>query len=91
MITFIANTFLIIGSLLCLISAIGLMRYSDFMSKLHASSKASSLGIIFFVIGLILIKAQSDFTLKGLLIILFIFFTTPISSYIMGKVFLNKE
>ena len=60
------------------------------MSKLHAASKASRLGVIFFVISLILITAQADYSLKGLLIILFIFFTTPLYSYIMANIYLKK-
>lgn len=86
----IGNVFLILGSLLCLISAIGLLRYSDFMRKLHAASKASSLGVIFFTLGLMLVKYEAAYTVKGGLIILFIFITTPISSYVMAKTYLRK-
>ena len=43
---------LLLGALLCLAGAIGLMRFPDTLSRLHAATKPQTLGLILVLTGL---------------------------------------
>lgn len=85
MIDVISMFLLVVGCLFFLISAIGVIKFPDSFSRMHAASKASSLGM-----GLILLSAVLHFeswsaTLKAGFAILFIFLTTPVAAHILGR------
>lgn len=46
--------FIIIGALLTVISAIGLIRLPDVYTRAHAASKSSTLGVMFMMFGVFL-------------------------------------
>ena len=78
---------MVLGALFALIGAIGLVKLSDFLKRLHGPTKASTLGV-----GCVLIAsicyfsfAQSSPSLHELLITLFIFLTAPISAHLLVK------
>ena len=76
---------LISGGFFVLVSTIGMLRFPDFFTRLHAASLADTLGCLLIVSGLIL---QAGFTLvsvKLALIIVFIFFTSPAASHALAK------
>lgn len=79
--------FLLIGGLFLLVGSIGLFRLPDFYMRLHAPTKASTLGI-----GSILIASIIFYTINGdglrikeFLITLFIFLTAPITAHMLSK------
>jgi len=85
--------FLISGGLFLLVGSIGLFRLPDFFMRLHAPTKASTLGI-----GSILMASIIFFSFKGdgisikeLLIILFMFLTAPISAHMLSKAALHVK
>lgn len=83
---FLISFCLVVGALITLIGAIGMARLPDFFTRLHAASKASTLGV-----GAILLAALihsyviGAFSPKLLLIALFIFLTTPVSGHLLSR------
>jgi len=84
---------LIVGGLFALVGAIGLIRLRDFYMRLHAPTKASTLGL-----GGVLIGSMMYYGLVGgrvviheLLVTLFVFMTAPISAHLMVRAFLSRE
>lgn len=73
-----------LGSLLILLGAIGLNRFPDIYMRMHAATKAPSLGISLMLIAFILYFGTYAIALKAVMIILFIFITTPIASHAIG-------
>lgn len=78
---------IVIGAGFILISAIGLMRLPDFFTRLHAPTKASTLGV-----GCLLLASLLHFSshpaglnLHELLILIFLFLTAPISAQLLAK------
>ena len=77
---------LVIGGLFVLIGAIGMVRFPDFYMRLHAPTKATTLGV-----GGILVASVVDTWLQGqlviseVLIVLFVFITAPVSANLMAK------
>ena len=75
---------LTLGSLLMLIAAIGLIRLPDIFMRMHAATKAPSLGVTLMLIAFALYFADTATSIKAVAIILFIFTTTPIASHAIG-------
>ena len=81
---------LVLGGSFCLVGAIGLVRLRDFYMRLHAPTKASTLGVG----GLLLASmawhaAAGDWALRELLITLFLFVTAPVSASLMAQAALH--
>jgi multicomponent K+:H+ antiporter subunit G len=77
---------LVIGAFFMLVGAIGLVRLGDFFMRLHAPTKATTLGV-----GSVLIASMVHGWLTGragvpeMLITLFLFITAPVSAQLMAK------
>ncbi|MBA2410460.1 MAG: Na+/H+ antiporter subunit G [Gammaproteobacteria bacterium] len=82
---------LLFGASLSLIGSIGLVRLPDFYSRLHGPAKTATLGV-----GSVLLASILYFSARGpsislheLLILLFLFITTPVSTHLMAKAALH--
>lgn len=67
----------LLGSLFCLIGALGIIKMPSFITRVHAASLIDSLGAILIISGLII---QAGFTLtavKLIMILLFLLITGP--------------
>lgn len=78
--------FLIIGSLFIFVAALGLVRFPDLYTRMHAAAKSTSLGIGFMLIGTIFHFVSLLVFLKAIAVILFIFLTMPIASHMISRV-----
>lgn len=78
---------LAVGALFLLVGSIGLLRLSDFLRRLHGPTKASTLGVGGVLLASIIHHAWiSDiFSLREVLISLFLFLTAPISAHVLAK------
>ena len=76
---------IIFGLFFMFVGSIGLVRLPDFFTRLHATSKTDTLGIGLIFVGLMFFAGLSQASLKLLLIIIFIFFTSPASSHALAK------
>ncbi len=75
---------LMLGSLFMLLAAIGLNRFPDFFMRMHAATKAPSLGATLMLLAFTLYFGDTATAIKAIVIILFIFITTPIASHAIG-------
>ncbi|MEM8870724.1 MAG: Na+/H+ antiporter subunit G [Pseudomonadota bacterium] len=81
--------FLLIGGIFTLVGSVGLIKLRDPMSRLHAPTKASTLGVgALLVASVINAFAYQTGSLHELLVIAFIFFTGPITGNFIAKVHL---
>lgn len=89
--SFVISVLLFFSSLLMLSSAIGLWRFGDTMSRLHATGKIGSLAVI-LVLGINLISDISTYhVIKHLLLAMLIYFTTAHSTYVISNSFLKSK
>ncbi|TFY96845.1 Na+/H+ antiporter subunit G [Ramlibacter rhizophilus] len=81
---------LVVGGAFSLIGAIGFLRFPDFYMRLHAPTKASTLGV-----GGLLLASMAwhgglgEFALRELLITLFVFVTAPVSANLLAQAALH--
>ncbi len=94
MITFIQvalSLLLLFGCFFILVGALGLVKLDTFFKRLHAPTKASTLGVGCVLLGSVLyhIFLGEDPQPRELLITVFLFITAPISAHMMAKAALS--
>ena len=94
MITFIQivlSILLLFGCFFILVGALGLVKLSTFFKRLHAPTKASTLGVGCVLVGSVCyhIFLGQDPQPRELLITVFLFITAPISAHLMAKAALS--
>lgn len=82
---------LLVGGFFTLVGGIGLVRLPDFFMRLHAPTKATTLGVGGVLLASVVYTAATDFTLRELLIALFLFITAPVSAYLMAQAGLRHK
>lgn len=83
---------LLVGMIFTLVAAIGLLKLDNSMSRLHAPTKAGTVGIGAFLLGSILNSFLiGQGSMHELLIMGFLFVTAPISANFMAKVNIHKK
>ena len=80
---------ILVGALLCLSAAIGLLRFRDVPSRLHAATKPQVLGLLLICLAIALSQRSVGGILLGLVlvapIVLMQFATAPLSAHIVGR------
>ncbi|MGP4107192.1 monovalent cation/H(+) antiporter subunit G [Virgibacillus sp. L01] len=79
--------FLLSGTFFILSSSIGIVRFPDVYTRLHAATKASTLGIAGILIGAFLFLYVSHSIVSGklLLAIVFTLLTAPVSGHMISR------
>jgi multicomponent Na+:H+ antiporter subunit G len=76
---------LIIGGLLVsLLAAFGLFKFRFALNRMHAAAMCDTLAILLVLLGLIVINGASFLTLKLGLIIVLLWFASPVSSHLLA-------
>jgi len=76
---------LIAGSLLGLVGAIGVLRFPDFYTRLHAAGITDTLCTALFLGGLMIQFGMTLASMKLLLIFVFMLFTCPTATHALSK------
>lgn len=74
-----------IGATFALIAAIGLLRLPDVLSRLHAATKATTLGTVGLLSGTALLVPAADVAVKVAVAIVFQILTAPIAAHVIGR------
>ncbi|MCP3429411.1 Na+/H+ antiporter subunit G [Opacimonas viscosa] len=84
----IISVLLIIGGLFILIGSLGLLRLPDFYTRLHAPTKATTLGLgsVLLASMVFTYKIEGYISVNELLITLFLVITAPVVAHILAKV-----
>ena len=78
------------GLLLCglgtfIIEIIGVFRFRYVLNRMHAAAIGDTLGIGFALLGLIVMNGLTFTSLKLLLVIVFLWFSSPVSSHLIAR------
>ena len=83
---------LLIGSGFIVVGSVGLLKFNDPMTRLHAPTKVGTLGIGMLLLASMLnAVAQGDPSIHELLIMAFLFVTAPISANFIAKVSIHRS
>jgi len=82
---------LLLGSFLCLSGGVGIMRFPDFYTRMHAVGVTDTLGAGMILIGLMLQTSAGLVVLKLLLILVMTVFISPVASHALAKAALRND
>ena len=82
---YLAAALILAGSAFALTAAIGLVRLPDLYTRMHAASKAGTLGSCAVLLALAVHADDPAITLRALAGIVFFLLTVPISSHLLAK------
>ncbi|MFT5895043.1 MAG: multicomponent Na+:H+ antiporter subunit G [bacterium] len=81
----IVSVLIVLGGGFAAIAGLGLLRLPDVLIRMHASTKAGTLGVGLVVLGVSVHFASSLVITKALLIIAFLFLTAPVGAHLVGR------
>ncbi len=73
------------GSGFLIIGAVGIIRFPDFWSRLHAAAVVDSAGMALLLLGMILQGGFTSASIKLVLIIVFLFITGPTATHAVAN------
>jgi multicomponent Na+:H+ antiporter subunit G len=83
--TIITGVFLGIGCFFIIVTAIGIVRFPDFYSRLHPAGKTDTVGQGFVLIGLMIYEGFSLVSIKLIIIVVFIFIASPTATHAIAQ------
>lgn len=80
-----AAVLLLGGSVLAVLAGVGLQRFPDVFARIHAATKATTLGLVLIVAGAALSIGDPGDAAKLALVAVLQFVTAPVSAHMVGR------
>jgi multicomponent Na+:H+ antiporter subunit G len=77
--------FLLTGVFFTLVAAIGIVRLPDLLMRMHASTKAGTLGVGLIMVAAAVYFGELGITAKALVAIFFILLTAPVGAHVIAR------
>ncbi|MBM9464747.1 monovalent cation/H(+) antiporter subunit G [Aeromicrobium sp. YIM 150415] len=85
MIDYIAGALLILGASFALVAGIGILRFPELLTRMHAATKPQTLGLLLILAGLAL-RAQDLGDITVIVVVaIFQMLTAPVSAHMVGR------
>ncbi len=81
----VGGALLICGLLIFLIELYGIFHLDYVLNRMHAAAMGDTLGISFSLVGLMILSGFNFTTLKMALIVVFLWFASPVSSHLLAR------
>lgn len=82
--------FLGLGSILMIIGGVGVLRLPDFFSRMHGAGLTDTMGAGLILIGLMFESGLSAPTVRLGMILLFLWYTSPVGGHALAKAALSS-
>ena len=74
-----------VGALLVLLASVGLLRLPDLLTRMHASSKAATLGVVCVFLAIAIRADDVSVIVRAVLICGFLFATAPVAAHAIAR------
>lgn len=74
-----------LGTLFVFIAGLGVLRLPDVYMRLHASTKAGTLGVALNAAGLVVFDPNLGIFTRALALVLFLLLTAPVAAHMIGR------
>lgn len=81
----IISALIIIGAIFCLIGALGALRFQDVYVRMHAASKAGTLGAGLLLLAVAIASAELGLITRSIAGVSFLVLTTPVSAHLLAR------
>jgi len=81
----IAAVLILLGCLFCLVAAVGMLRLPDTLIRMHAATKAGTLGAGMVLASVAVWYGEMGVVLKAVLALIFLFLTAPVAAHLIGR------
>ena len=85
MVDYLTGLLMILGSTFCLLAAVGLVRLPDALTRMHAATKAGTLGTGLLIIAETLFYRQLGISLRAATVIALVLLTAPVAAHLIGR------
>lgn len=75
----------LVGAVLCVAASIGLLRFPDLLSRMHASTKPQVLGVLLVVLAVALTMRSVPVLAMAALVAVFQLLTAPVASQMLSR------
>jgi multicomponent Na+:H+ antiporter subunit G len=86
-----SGLFLLVGSFLCVSGGVGVLRFPDFYTRMHAVGVTDTLATAMILIGLMLQMPEGIVVLKLIVILLMTLFISPTASHALANAAMNNN
>ena len=84
-------TLILLGAVLALTAAIGIVRFPDTLSRMHAATKPQVVGLVLALVGAVIRLRTSVDIWMLLLVGLFTILTAPVIAHMVGRVAYREQ
>jgi multicomponent Na+:H+ antiporter subunit G len=81
----VAIVLILAGSTFCLLAAVGLLRFPDLYTRLHASAKAGPLGAGLILLGVAVASADVLVVVRSVVGLVFLIVVSPLSGHLLAR------
>jgi multicomponent Na+:H+ antiporter subunit G len=81
----VAGAALLVGSVLCLLAAVGLHRMPDLYARMHAATKVSTLGLVATAVGGVIVLGAAEWRTRLVLAVVLQFASAPAAAHLLGR------
>ncbi len=83
--------FIVSGLFFFFVGVVGLLRFPDALSRMHATTKSDTLGAGLMIIGFIILKGFSFASVTLLFLLVFLWLTNPTASHYLAQAVVHKD
>ncbi len=76
---------LLLGSGVMLLGSIGIVRMPDLLSRMQASTKSMTLGVVCLLVAVVIYFNEVGVGVRAMLVIAFYFLTSPVAAHMIGR------
>ncbi len=85
LVQYIAAALILVGTLFCVLAALGMLRLPDVYTRMHAASKAGAVGTGFILVAIALVSLDVAVALRAIVALFFLLLTTPVSAHLLAR------
>ncbi|WP_043527973.1 monovalent cation/H(+) antiporter subunit G [Litchfieldella xinjiangensis] len=85
MIDVVKSLFLLSGAGFMLMAAVGVLRMPDLLTRMHATTKAATLGVALIMVAVSLHFAEVAVVARAFGVIVFLLMTAPVAAHVIGR------
>ena len=90
MVDYLTGLLMVFGSIFCLVASVGIVRLPDTLIRMHAATKAGTLGTGLLIIAETLFYRQLGISLRAATVIAFVVLTAPVAAHLIGRAFYHS-